>query len=200
MSAATFTVHPGYTFPLAILGLLVTSSALLPNNSGASPNLLVTFSLLWLFSVPLDIIWLTRHSERMATAAAFLVGTNMCFKLVSLYACSNALSQLGVLEGPGAGSGGGFGRSSGGLSFNSQSQFWTGGGGLSGGGLRATPATGNVPGGYRDDAQQEEGRVDLGEEDAQPVSSSTTLFDSGASPESDAPSASPKKPGYRSIN
>lgn len=194
-------MHPGYTFPLAILGLLVTSSALLPNNTGASPQLLVTFTLLWLFSVPLDMIWLSRHSEKMATTAAFLIGTNMCFKLVSLYACSNALSQLGVLEAPATGSGGGFGgSSSGGLSFSSQSRFWSGAGSLNGGGLRATPATDNVPGGYRDDAQQEEGRVDIGEEDAQPVSSSTTLFDSGAGGENDASSASPNKPGYRTIN
>ena len=104
-AAACFTVHPSYTFPLAVLGFIVTSHRLLPSGPNES-NLLVIFSLLWLGSVFTDIVWLSRHSGQATDLVSFCVGANMCIKVVSAVACSIALLHLGVLDMPdGAGAG-----------------------------------------------------------------------------------------------
>jgi hypothetical protein len=214
-AAACFTVHPSYTFPLAVLGFIVTSHRLLPSGPNES-NLLVIFSLLWLGSVFTDIVWLSRHSGQATDLVSFCVGANMCIKVVSAVACSTALLHLGVLDMPdGAGAGlpqsgrfsGGsalgsdtLGRSRTGLSFSSQSTLVDGRGAVSGAGRTAPPA--RSTGAYTDeDVEQNAARLDAGDEDARVVDSKV-LFDHEASSEGDdQPPRQPSRPqgGYHTI-
>ncbi|KDN36204.1 hypothetical protein K437DRAFT_276856 [Tilletiaria anomala UBC 951] len=195
MVAVTSMIHPRYTLSLAILGLIVTSEPLLPSNNSRGASLLVVFTLIWFLSVPLDIFWFLSYRYATDSIAVFTLCANMCFKVVSLVSCSSLLVQLGLVdESTAAGTSTGAGdRGDSGLSSSSHPQVWNRSAGSSSGGVgnsfgrsaeqaRDGPPTGNIPGGYRDDdAQaQEESVVFVGEEDAIPVSSTTTLFDSTA--------------------
>lgn len=115
-----YDIHPSYSLPLSLSGLIITH---LITSTSSHSDLFSSFTLLHLFSIPMDLIWLfysdspsistfkdpnRSHDgihpiiqvtgEKVSQICVALVGINMLVKLVSLTLCSIKLRELGIIE------------------------------------------------------------------------------------------------------
>ncbi|KAL9936676.1 hypothetical protein V8E36_004744 [Tilletia maclaganii] len=161
--ASIFRIHPSYAFPLALTGLIIVGSPptlTLLGTQGISAAtgahalsasfLLSTFTLLFLISAPIDLLWLWRHLSSdggkdttflvlLSTAASFFL------KPLTLLTLAQILRNQGVLEPVGASAFAdaqsiGAAAAAWGQQYRANNSLGSNGGWLGGGGARDTPS------------------------------------------------------------
>lgn len=120
--ASPFTITPHYSLPLA-LALLISTSL--------SAHLLPHFLLLWLLSIPLDLMWLTYKASLARDVVVTLVGIGMILKVVTAGLVAEKCVDEGVVSGGSTGGSGGAEWASAGVSggLSIPGGFWSGSGG-----------------------------------------------------------------------
>lgn len=116
-----FTLHPYYLLPLSLFGLIAshpTLTALLPH-----------FLVLWVVSIPMDVLWLLRKSADANLLVTAAVGASMVLKLPSAAAVAQVVRQEGYIQEDGVATG------FAGVSLPGSGRgLWSGTGGAAGGG------------------------------------------------------------------
>ncbi|CAO1613259.1 unnamed protein product [Parajaminaea phylloscopi] len=139
--ASAFTVHPSYSLPLCLFGLVATHASL--------ASLLPHFLFLWVLSTPLDVVWLLYKGHEARLIVSCAVGASMVLKLPS----AAAVAQVASREGFVARDSGGEGRFAGfaGVGASIPGGLWSGG---------ASADERDVPGGYNSIYDDEEEEAD----------------------------------------